>query len=177
MKRLIAASIASLALSAPAWAGFGATASMPVGGGGGGVSIDFGDLASGGGLSMPVALGGAPTFDFRNAKMLVQVPVLDIVTGLANEATQAGASFSYIVKSKEISKDTEGVVMPGASLAYVDGAGSAISLHTRIGGEIKQKGTGIGVYVVPKLNVTLPKEGDTSFAGAGAIEISGWFTP
>jgi hypothetical protein len=163
MSRFFAALVASLALSAPAWAGFGATAAMPVGGSA---------------LLAAAMGGGAPTFDYRNAKLLVQVPVLDILGSVTDEVdgTNLGVSASFMARSSEISKATEGVVMPGLGL-QLGSFGTGIGLHARVGAELKDKGTGLGIYVVPRLGVVLPKGGDSVITAGGAVEISGWFSP
>jgi len=162
MRRLFVSALAICALAQPAWAGFGATATMPVG-----ASVFTRGYT-----------GGTPTFDYRNAKLLVQLPLLDLIGSLADDAdgTELGMTASFMARTSEISKATEGVLMPG--LGFHQGAtGTDITLHTRIGAEVKDKGTGLGVYVVPRLGMVLPKAGDSALSVGGAVEISAWFAP
>ena len=122
--------------------------------------------------------GGAPTFDYRNAKLLVQVPLLDLIGSVTDDvdSTELGLTASFTARTSEISKATEGVVMPGLGL-HSGATGTDITLHTRIGAEVKDKGTGLGVYVVPRLGIVLPKVGDSAVSVGGAVEISAWFSP
>ena len=162
MHRVLVSALALSVLASPAWAGFGSTATMPVG-----ASVFTRGYT-----------GGAPTFDYRNARMLIQLPLLDMIGSVADDVdtTELGLTASFTARSTEISKATEGVVMPGLGF-HVGAGGTDISLHARIGAEVKDEGTGLGVYVVPRLGMVLPRAGDSAVSVGGAVEISAWFAP
>lgn len=170
MKKTLIVALASLATASPAFAGFGSTASVPLGGSG--ASMSFGGVA----VSVPTGTAGAPTLDYRAKGWVVQAPVLDILGSALDDAdgTDLGLAVSYGVHKKKIAEETEGVLMPGAHFTHTAG-GNAFGVHARLGGEMK-KGAGFGLYVVPKLGVFMPEGGgDTAFTTGGTLEFSAWF--
>jgi hypothetical protein len=170
MKKTLIVALASLAMASPAFAGFGSTASLPLGGSG--ASMSFGGTT----VSMATGLAGAPSLDYRAKGWVVQAPVLDILGSALDDAdgTDLGLAVSYGVHHKKIAEESEGVLMPGAHFAHT-AMGNSFGVHARLGGEMK-KGAGFGLYVVPKLGVFMPEGGgDTQITTGGALEFSAWF--
>ncbi len=168
MKKTLIVALASLAVASPAFAGFGSTGSLPLGGSGATASL--------GGLT------GAPTLDYRAKGWVVQAPILDILGSALDKdekgetvvGTDLGLAVSYAVHKKMIAEETEGVLMPGAHFTHT-AMGNAFGVHARLGGEMK-KGAGFGLYVVPKLGVFMPEGGgDTAITTGGVLEFSAWF--
>jgi hypothetical protein len=175
MKKTLILALASLAMTSPAFAGFGSTGAIPLGGSGSADLTSILAAAQAGKTVASSSLAGAPTLDYRAKGWLVQAPVLDILGSALDETdgTDLGLAVSYGVHHKKIAEETEGVFMPGAHFVHTAG-GNAFGVHARLGGEMK-KGAGFGLYVVPKLGVHMEDGGDTHFTTGGALEFSAWF--
>lgn len=160
MKRLLALSTLSLLLSGPAWAGVGLTGYF-----GGGVSRD--------------ATVWAPSIDWRQSGLLVQVHALDLLAPLATGQdfyVDTGVDVTYVAAKKKVGPEVEGVIMPGGGvrISTANDTGWYVIGEVRMGAEMKQ-GAGFGMYVVPYLGVTNLVHSDVGLTYGGTIQVSTWF--
>lgn len=162
MKKLIVLLALALATTAPAHAGFGMTAAM-------GATND--------GASLGVM---APSLDYREKGILVQVHLLDLIGELPNKTLDIGIDVSGIAMKRKVAAEVEGVLMPGGSVTIHSDTGfsSAVGWQAlaqlRMGAEMKQ-GMGFGMYIVPVIGASNLLTGKVGLAYGGTLQVSAWF--
>ncbi len=133
---------------------------------------------SAGGFAYTDGTSFAPSIDYRAKGLLVQVHLLDLLSGPAvggGFALNTGADVTYVVIKKKCAPEVEGVFMPGIGFRVADlgDIGFNAMAKARFGAEMK-KGIGFGMYVVPALGVSNFYGKITPNYGGG-VEVSAWF--
>ena len=133
---------------------------------------------SAGGFAYTDGTSFAPSIDYRVKGLLVQVHLLDLLSGPATGgkfAVNTGADITYVVVKKKCAPEVEGVFMPGIGfrVAATGDIGFNAMAKARFGAEMK-KGIGFGMYVVPALGVSNLYGKITPNYGGG-VEVSAWF--
>lgn len=164
-----------MALAAPtsAFAGFGATAHM---------------------TALSDGTSWAPSLDWRQKGVHINVQAIDLIDGLGNDELDLGAGFAIVAAKRTITPQVEGTVSPGLALRYYsitgdnadrsdkdqDGGFNLVG-QFRMGMEMKEK-MGFGVYVVPQLGVSNigsiggpEDDSKIKLVGGGGLEVSAWF--
>jgi|WetSurMetagenome_2_1015567.scaffolds.fasta_scaffold892427_1 hypothetical protein len=117
-----------------------------------------------------------PSLDLYKNDILIQLHVLRLVAGLADETISVGAN-GYMTTSHPEAGHLEGLIAPGASLDLESDMKFKhnhfdLAALLRIGVQSRNK-LSAGVYVVPELGIALDNERVDLLAG-GTLQLSLW---